>query len=70
MSLSPQVIQWNVQPGPQTSARRRVSRPARAAEIDRHAHAARARLAVTPEVNRHRSSPGEYAGRLYAAVAT
>ncbi len=70
MSLSAQVIQRYVQPGSQTLGRRRVARPARAAEIDRHTHVAGARLAGMPEVNRYRSSLGEYAARLYAAVAT
>jgi hypothetical protein len=70
MSLSAQVIQRNVQPGPQTSARPSSLRPASAAEIDRRARVAPARLSGTPEVNRRRSSLGEYAARLYAAVAT
>jgi len=69
MSLSAQVIQRNIQPSPQTSLRRSVPRHARAAEVDRTAHLACTRLAVRPDVSR-RSSLGEYAARLYAAVAT
>lgn len=70
MSLSTQVMQRSIQAGPRTSARRRVAPLARAAELDRHPHLACVRLALPPEVSRHRISLGEHAARLYAAIAT
>ena len=70
MSAHVYAIQNNLRVEPQPSERRLASHPTRAASIGRRARVARARLAVTPEANRHRSSLGEYAARLYAAVAT
>jgi hypothetical protein len=70
MSASISVIQHNLQRESQRSGWRRAPRATRVAEIGRHARIARAHLAVTPEVGRQRSSLGEYAARLYAAVAT
>ena len=70
MSAHAYAIQHNLRVEPQPSERRLTSHPARAASIDRRARVERACLAVMPEVSRHRSSLGEYAARLYAAVAT